>query len=92
MLSSTHASVLAVKGAYPYNWGVPKHPTRPAKADEPLHQLTVRISQSLNARLEAVAVVTDRTYRDIAETAINEYLRKLKLTPEQQRKVNALLG
>ena len=58
---------------------------------ERLHQLTVRIAQSLNARLEAVSVVTGRTYRNLAETAIEEYLSRLKLTPDQQRKLRALL-
>ena len=63
-----------------------------APAAEPLHQLTVRIAQSLSARLEASSVVTGRTYRDLAETAIAEYLSRLKLTPEQQRKFKALLA
>jgi hypothetical protein len=63
-----------------------------APAAEPLHQLTVRIAPSLNARLEACSVATGRTYRDLAETAIAEYLSRLKLTPEQQRKVRVLLG
>jgi hypothetical protein len=52
----------------------------------------VRIAQRLNARLEACSVVTGRTYRDLAETAIGEYLSRLKLTPDQQRKLKALLA
>ena len=62
-----------------------------AAATEPLHQLTVRIARSLNARLEAYSVVTGRTYRNIAETAIRDYLSRLKVTPEQERKIKVLL-
>jgi predicted DNA-binding protein len=62
-----------------------------AASPERLHQLTVRIAPGLNARLEAVSVVTGRTYRNLAETAIEEYLSRLKLTPDQQRKLKALL-
>ena len=62
-----------------------------APAPGPLHQLTVRIPRALNARLEAVAVVTGRTYRDIAQTAIEDYLNRLKLPADQARKLRALL-
>jgi predicted transcriptional regulator len=56
------------------------------------HQLTVRIPKPLNARLEAYAVALDRTYREIAESAIDTYLKSIKLTADQKRKVSALLG
>lgn len=56
------------------------------------HQLTVRIPTQLNTRLEAYAMVLDRTYREIAESAIDAYLKGIKLTAEQKRKISVLIG
>ena len=56
------------------------------------HQLTVRIPKQLNTRLEAYSVVLDRYVRDIAEAAIDSYLKSVKLTPAQKRKIAVLVG
>jgi predicted transcriptional regulator len=67
----------------------PKAPKTTPRAE--LHQLTVRIEPELQRRLDAYATVVGRSYRDLTETAIDTYLRGLKLDADQQRKVRVLL-
>jgi hypothetical protein len=66
--------------------------TTSARASKDLHRLTVRIALALEKRLQAYSLVTDRTYNDLVETAIEKYLSSLKLTNEQRRKVQVLVG
>lgn len=66
--------------------------TETSIASDSLHRLTVRVQPSIEKRLQAYSVVTDRTYRDLVESAITDYLGRLKLSDDDRRKVRALVG
>jgi predicted transcriptional regulator len=53
---------------------------------------TVRLSPDLAKRVDAMVFVTGRSYQDLAETAVAEYFDRLKLTPDQQKKLKVMLG
>lgn len=59
---------------------------------EQLHPLTIRVSFATVRQLEAYKVVTRRKYRDLVESALNDYFARLKLPPDQQRIIDAHLG
>lgn len=65
-------------------------PKRRSSKTKPLHQLTVRITESLNQALDDYAEATGRTYRDLTETAIEKYLNGLELTAEQRQKLREI--
>ena len=72
--------------------GVRQKPEVSSKDSAALHQLTVRIPLALERRLEAYSVVTGRSYRNLAEAAIGDYLDRIRLSDEDRRKVRALVG
>lgn len=55
------------------------------------HQLTVRIPASLERQLNAFSAVTGQSYREIAESALLEYLKPSRLDADQRRKFKVLV-
>lgn len=56
------------------------------------HPLTVRITRERERRLSAYSHALNRSYRDLIEAALDDYLGRLKLKPDEQRIVDAHLG
>jgi hypothetical protein len=59
---------------------------------EPRKSRAVRLTPEQEARVLAYVFVTGRTFQDLAETGLFEYLGRLKLTPEQQKKLKVMIG
>ena len=52
----------------------------------------IRLTPEQVTTADAYVFVTGRTFQDLAVTGLFEYLERLKLTPEQQKKLKALRG
>lgn len=53
---------------------------------------SVRIPATTIARVKAYSIATGRKNQDIAEAALEKYMRELRLAADEERKVKALLG